>query len=187
MKMDIGNFYRFLVVVAVVAAVLLFSGCGGGLFGPDTVNAGYYIENKPDSKTTVLIGTNNSQANAIHAGVGGAAGAAEGERAEADDNARTAKSSGLFVNNAVGDRSADVDATTALEMLRNVRGVSAGQAQTQSKGDSSPSTSSQNQTPSNTESPTLALPVSVGQTAPSATAAANQPQDKEQAKPGAGE
>ncbi|MFA7462257.1 MAG: hypothetical protein WCY59_03825 [Anaerovoracaceae bacterium] len=144
-----------------VMALLLLAGCNG--LRPQ-VNAGYYIENLPDSKTTVLIGTNNSQANAIHAGIGEAAGAAEGEKAEADKNLNTAKSSGLFVNNNVGDRAAEIDATTALEVLKNVRGTSAGQGQTTTKGNESPATGgAQTQTPTQTESRTVNTPVAVSQ------------------------
>ncbi len=154
---------------------VMLTGCN--LVRPPSVNAGYYIENKPDSKTTIMLGTNNSQANAIHAAIGEAAGAAEGEKAEAEKAdegkaGQTAKSSGLFVNNNVGDRSAEIDATAALEMLKDVQGTSAGQTQTTSKGDASPSTGTQSQTPSNTQTDTttLALPVAVGQSAPTATA-----------------
>ena len=128
------------------------------------MNAGYYIENLPDSKTTVLIGTNNSQANAIHAAIGDAAGAADGEKAEADKAQQTAKSSGLFVNNNVGDRAADIDATSALEVLKDVRGTSAGQGQTTTKGNESPATGgAQTQTPTQTESRTVNTPVAVSQ------------------------
>lgn len=170
-------------------AILFFCGCAGFRQTPQTVNAGYYFNFHPDSKASTCVGTNNTQSNAVHAPIGKTSDAGEGERADADKQASKASSSGVFVNNNVGDRSADVDTTAALELLRNVKGASAGQAQTTSKGDSSPSTGSQNQTPSNTESPTLALPVSVGQTAPSATAAANQPQPQaqNQEKPAAGE
>lgn len=158
--------------------VLFLVGCAG--IRPQ-VNAGYYIDVKPDSKATLQIGTNNSQANSIHSPIGSAA-ATEGETADADKQAETAKSSGLFVNNNVGDRSADVDTTAALEMLRNVKGVSAGQAQTTSKGDSSPATGGdQQQTPTSTD--TTTVPIAVGQTAPKAEAkpeAQSQPQQQDQ-------
>ncbi len=155
------------------AVMVMLTGCN--LVRPPSVNAGYYIENKPDSKTTIMLGTNNSQANAIHAAIGESAGAAEGEKAEAEKAdegkaGQTARSSGLFVNNNVGDRVAEIDATAALEILKDVQGASAGQSQTSSKGDASPSTGSQTQTPSNTDTTTLALPVAVGQSAPTATA-----------------
>ena len=166
-------------VFLVIFALLIFAGCNG--LRPQ-VTAGYYIENLPESKTTVLIGTNNSQANAIHSGLGDAAGVADGEKAEAvktDESkaGQTAKSSGLFVNNCVGDRAAEIDATAALEMLKDVQGTSAGQTQTTSKGDSSPSTGTQSQTPSNTQTDTttLALPVAVGQTGATATADQSKP------------
>ena len=172
--------------LCLAAVWVMLTGCG--LMRPASVNAGYYIENKPDSKTTIMLGTNNSQANAIHAGIGKAAGAAEGEKAEAvkEDEGKagqTAKSSGLFVNNNVGDRSAEVDATAALEMLKDVQGTSAGQAQTTSKGNESPSTGTQSQTPSNTQTDTttLALPVAVGQSSPTATADQSRPAEPAEA------
>lgn len=151
------NLAAALRVFLVLFALLIFAGCNG--LRPQ-VNAGYYIENLPDSKTTVLIGTNNSQANAIHAPIGDAA---DGEKAEADKAQQTAKSSGLFVNNNVGDRAADIDATSALEVLKDVRGTSAGQAQTTTKGDSSPATSDQAQTPTQTETRTVNTPIAVSQ------------------------
>jgi len=171
--------------LCLAAVWVMLTGCG--LMRPASVNAGYYIENKPDSKTTIMLGTNNSQANAIHAAIGDA-GTADGEKAEAvkEDEGKagqTAKSSGLFVNNNVGDRSAEVDATAALEMLKDVQGTSAGQAQTTSKGNESPSTGTQSQTPSNTQTDTttLALPVAVGQSAPTATADQSKPAEAAEA------
>lgn len=155
------NLAAALRVFLVIFALLIFAGCNG--LRPQ-VNAGYYIENLPDSKTTVLIGTNNSQANAIHAGLGNAAGVTDGEKAEADKAQQTAKSSGLFVNNNVGDRAADIDATSALEVLKDVRGTSAGQGQTTTKGNESPATGgAQTQTPTQTESRTVNTPVAVSQ------------------------
>ena len=159
------NLAAALRVFLVLFALLIFAGCFSGCNGlRPQVNAGYYIENLPDSKTTVLIGTNNSQANAIHAAIGDAAGAADGEKAEADKAQQTAKSSGLFVNNNVGDRAADIDATSALEVLKDVRGTSAGQGQTTTKGNESPATGgAQTQTPTQTESRTVNTPVAVSQ------------------------
>lgn len=164
------NHIAFAAVCLGILAVIL-SGCNG--LRPQ-VNAGYYIENLPDSKTTVLIGTNNSQANAIHAALGDAAsgGGVEGQAAEASAADQTAKSSGLFVNNTVGNRAAEIDATTALEILKNVRGTSAGQGQTTTKGNESPATGgAQTQTPSQVENrnrtvnvPVAAQPGAVAQT-----------------------
>ena len=146
--------------------VLFLVGCAG--IRPQ-VNAGYYIDVMPESKASINIGTNNTQSNAIHAPIGKTTATTEGETADADKQAEMAKSSGLFVNNNVGDRSADVDTTAALELLRNVTGTSAGQAQTTSKGDSSPTTSGdQSQTPTSTD--TTTVPIAVGQTAPKAEA-----------------
>jgi hypothetical protein len=167
MKTNLATALR---VFLVIFAMLIFAGCFSGCNGiRPQVNAGYYIENLPDSKTTVLIGTNNSQANAIHAGLGDAGGVTDGEKAEAVKTDETksgqiAKSSGLFVNNNVGDRAAEIDATTALEVLKNVRGTSAGQGQTTTKGNESPATGgAQTQTPTQTESRTVNTPVAVSQ------------------------
>lgn len=161
--------------------VLFLVGCAG--FRQPQVNAGYYIDVKPDSKATLQIGTNNSQANSIHSPIGTAEGG-EGETADANKQAEMAKSSGLFVNNNVGDRSADLDMTAALELLKNVKGVSAGQTQTTSKGDSSPTTGGdQQQTPTSTDTRTTTIPVAVGQTAPKAEAkpeTQSQPQQQNQ-------
>jgi len=160
--------------VFVVICLGILSGCNG--LRPQ-VNAGYYIENLPDSKTTVLIGTNNSQANAIHAALGDSAsgGGVEGQAAEASAADQTAKSSGLFVNNTVGNRAAEIDATTALEVLKNVRGTSAGQGQTTTKGNESPATGgAQTQTP--TQTTTSNTPVAISrQGAVAQTAAAQEP------------
>ena len=156
------NHIAFAAVCLGILAIIL-SGCNG--LRPQ-VNAGYYIENLPDSKTTVLIGTNNSQANAIHAALGDAAsgGGVEGQAAEASAADQTAKSSGLFVNNTVGNRAAEIDATAALEVLKNVRGTSAGQGQTTTKGNESPATGgAQTQTPTQTESRTVNTPVAISQ------------------------
>ena len=72
------------------------------------------------------------------------------------------------MNNNVGDRAADIDATSALEVLKDVQGTSAGQAQTTTKGDSSPATGDQAQTPSNTQSKTTNIPLAISQEAASA-------------------
>ncbi len=161
---------NFNLATAMRVFLVIFAGCFAGCNGlRPQVNAGYYIENLPDSKTTVLIGTSNSQANAIHAAIGDTAGAAEGEKAEAvktdeTKTGQTAKSSGLFVNNNVGDRAADIDATSALEILKNVRGTSVGQGQTTTKGNESPATGgAQTQTPTQTETRTVNTPIAVSE------------------------
>lgn len=148
-----------------ILLAILATGCAFNGLRPQ-VNAGYYIENSPESKTTVLIGTNNSQANAIHAALGEAAagGGVEGQPADANKATQTAKSSGLFVNNNVGDRAAEIDATAALEVLKNVRGTSAGQGMTTTKGSESPATGgAMTQTPTQTESRTTNTPVAISQ------------------------
>jgi len=112
---------KFMLIAAM--AVMACAGCR-----TPSVNAGYYIDNKTDSKTTVLIGTNNTQANAIHAGINPSGNS--GDVAEANEAQKTAKSSGLFVNNNVGDRSADIDTSAALELLKDVAASTASANQT---------------------------------------------------------
>lgn len=148
---------NFFIAIVFMVATFVITGCG--LLRPG-INAGYYINNEPDSKTTVLLGTNNTQANAIHARVDANTGQAD-DVATANENDKLAKSSGLFVNNTVGDRSADFDTTAALEVLKNVRGTSAGQSQTTTKGDESPATGEQTQTPTQTETTTTNVPLAV--------------------------
>lgn len=90
-------------LLIIATLTLLTTSCG--LLKPQQVNAGYYIQNLPESKTTIQLGTSNSQANAVHAPIGKAQG--EGDNAEAiGGEGKTAKASGLFVNTAVGDRAA---------------------------------------------------------------------------------
>ena len=159
------------VVVCLSILAFILSGCNG--LRPQ-VNAGYYIENLPDSKTTVLLGTNNTQANAIHSPLGTVPDVG-GAPADATNGTETAKSSGLFVNNTVGNRSADIDAASAFEVLKNVRGSSAGQGQTTTKGDASPATGgAQTQTP--TQTTTTNTPIAISKAgAVAQTAAAQEP------------
>lgn len=153
------NHIAFAAVCLCILAFIL-SGCNG--LRPQ-VNALYYIENLPESKATALIGTNNTQANAIHSPLG-AVPAVGGAPADATTGTETAKSSGLFVNNTVGNRAAEIDTTAALEVLKNVRGTSAGQGQTTTKGNESPATGgAQTQTPTQTENRTTNIPVAVSQ------------------------
>ncbi len=147
-------------IIAFLAVLCIAAGCNG--LRPQ-VNALYYIENLPESKATALIGTNNTQANAIHSPLG-AVPAVGGAPADATTGTETATSSGLFVNNTVGNRAAEVDTTAALEVLKNIRGTSAGQGQTTTKGDESPATGgAQTQTPTQTESRTVNTPVAISQ------------------------
>lgn len=153
------NHIAFVVICLSILAFIV-SGCNG--LRPQ-VNALYYIENLPESKATALIGTNNTQANAIHSPLG-AVPAVGGAPADATTGTETAKSSGLFVNNTVGNRAAEIDTTAALEVLKNVRGTSAGQGQTTTKGNESPATGgAQTQTPTQTESRTVNTPVAISQ------------------------
>lgn len=148
---------KTMLVAMVVLTVMLLSGCG--LFSqkrPLVGNAGYVIQNDAESKATVVIGSNNTQANAIHSAVGGAG--AEGG-ADADQTGK-AKAGGLFVNNTVGNRSADVDATTSLEKLSRVQDSTVGQT---TGRDQSPATSTATPTTSREKNVSVSVPVSASQ------------------------
>lgn len=142
--------------LAIIAIAALAAGCGS--LRP-AVTAGYYIENLPDSKSTIVLGSNNTQANAIHSAL--PTSTAEGSTAAADQANQTARSSGLFVNNTVGSRSADIDATAALETLRNVQSSTASQSAT--RGDTSPNTTTQTPTTTDSHEKTSTPTVNVGQ------------------------
>lgn len=144
-------------IIAGVVIVAFFS-CGCRGLKP-SVTAGYYIENLPESKSTIVLGSNNTQANAIHSAL--PTSTAETSTAEADNANQTARSSGLFVNNTVGSRSADIDATAALETLRNVQSSTASQSAT--RGDTSPNTTTQTPTTTDTHEKTTTPTVNVGQ------------------------
>lgn len=154
-----------------IAAVILLSSCAG--LRPN-VTAGVYIDNQKGSKPTINSGNSNSQIIPINDAltINQPAG---NESAEQDANAtaveRKANAGGVFVNANVGDRSAATDITSAVELLDNVRGTSAGQTQTTSKGDASPATGEQTQTPTQTETKTTNIPISVSQGGASSTTA----------------
>ena len=115
--------FRSLAIAAVAALAAFFlAGC---LFKP-AVYAGYAIINNPDCRSTLVIGSNNTQANAVHSPLGDITDGGEAG-AEADAQAGKAKSGGLFVNNTVGNRSADIDATSTLEKLSRVKESTVGQ------------------------------------------------------------
>ena len=133
------------------------------------VNAGYYLDLKPESKGSVTIGSNGVQSNAIHASI--AAPAASVQKQEATDGSTkgdTATAGALFSNNGQFARSSDTDLSAALEILSKVKGTTAGQSQTR---DTSPLTSTQS--PTNTETTTktttLNTPVSVTKTGTAAS------------------
>ena len=150
---------------AVCLALLAFivSGCATR----PNVTAYNYYDVKPESKACIQSGTQGSQANAIHSPLGQLPDINPNAPAEATatnpDTAKqnTVRSSGLFVCNSQGDRATDVAASNAMEFLKNVRGSSAGQGQTMTKGDASPATGSQSQTPTQTESRTTNMPVAI--------------------------
>lgn len=143
---------------AVCLALLAFivSGC----VRPNVTAYNYY-DVKPESKACIQSGTQGSQANAIHSPLGQLPDIDPKAPAEATAGQNTVKSSGLFVCNSQGDRATDVAASNAMEFLKNVRGSSAGQGQTMTKGDASPATGTQTQTPTQTESRTTNMPVAV--------------------------
>lgn len=148
---------------AVCLALLAF--IASGCVRPNVTAYNYY-DVKPESKACIQSGTQGSQANAIHSPLGQLPDIDPAAPAEATTNQdankqSTVRSSGLFVCNSQGDRATDVAASNAIEFLKNVRGSSAGQGQTMTKGDASPATGSQSQTPTQTESRTTNMPVAV--------------------------
>lgn len=164
-----------LAVMAIAVAVAgILTGCASTKPQPTTAVTAYnYFAFEPNSNANVQSGTQGSQANAIHAPVNGSEvadkQASEGEQAPqqvSDQQARKGvQQASLFGNNAVGDRATDVAASNAIELLRNVRGSSAGQSTALTRGDDSPADSQQSQTPTQTENRnrTLNVPVSVSQ------------------------
>jgi len=140
-----------IVILAAIAGLFL-TGC---FLRPAVGYAGYAIINNPDSRSTLVIGSNNTQANAVHSPLGatdepgecacGKDGCQEGcsenkaqkacscatasgcGRAFADGKENRAYAGGLFVNNTVGNRSADIDATSSLEKLSKVKESTVGQ------------------------------------------------------------
>lgn len=173
-----------LLVVGVLLSALV--GCNG--LRPNST-AGINIVNEKGSNPVILSGNNNTQAIPIYEKLdiklpespGGA------QPADASSPDQRATASGVFVNANVGNRSSDLDATTGVNLLNRVKGASAGQTQTTSQGDESPTSGSQTQTPSQTQSDTttIAVPVSVGQQGPSATAGqtVQKPEDSQVEQP----
>jgi len=164
-----------LAVMAIAVAVAgILTGCASTKPQPTTeVTAYNYFAFEPNSNANVQSGTQGSQANAIHAPVNGPEvadkQAAEGEQAPQQlsdkQQQKSIQQASLFGNNATGDRATDVAASNMIELLRNVRGSSAGQSGALTRGDDSPADSQQSQTPTQTENrnKTLNVPVSVSQ------------------------
>lgn len=157
MKEKLTSITQKTVFIIICLGILAFilSGCAT----KPQVTAYNYFEFAPQSKANVQSGTQGSQANAIHAAVSAPEG--NGDVAVADKDLQKATQASLFGNTAVGDRATDVAASNAMETLKNVRGSSAGQGQTMTKGDASPASGTQTQTPTQTESRTTNIPVSV--------------------------
>lgn len=153
------HIHIYTIIDCVVAAVL-FSGCS--FLRPSVGQAGYYIDNRPESKATVVIGSNGTQANAIH-------GSLKGQPTQGGDKTASAETSGAgqFTNWNSGDRSADIDLSAAIEQLNKVNGSSAGQ---NASRDSSPNTQTQTTSPTETHANSTTVPVAVSQGAASATA-----------------
>ena len=163
-----------LAVMAIAVAVAgILTGCAGTKKEKPSVTAYNYFSFEPNSNANVQSGTQGSQANAIHAPVNGPEvadkQAAEGEQAPQQlsdkQQQKSIQQASLFGNNATGDRATDVAASNMIELLRNVRGSSAGQSGALTRGDDSPADSQQSQTPTQTENrnKTLNVPVSVSQ------------------------
>ena len=148
------------IYIACAVASFLLEGC----LRPNVGQAGYYVENKPESKATIVIGSNGTQANAIH-------GELKGQPTQNGDKTASAETSGAgqFTNWNSGNRSADIDLSAAIEQLNKVNGSSAGQ---NASRDSSPNTQTQNTTPTETHQNSITVPVAVSQGAANATAPA---------------
>lgn len=165
---DMKKFLKLCLAPAAVAlAVVALTGCG--LLKPSQINAGYYINMQPNSYGQATVGSNGTQANSIHAALPAADVGGEAVAADAAGG-KTSRASGLFVNSGNFARSTDADLSAAYEVLSRVKGSSAGQTMSTSKGDESPASGEISQTPSHSETTTLALPVAVGQSSPTATA-----------------
>lgn len=149
---------NILLLTCILAVAL--SGCG--LFRPNVGTAGYYIDNRPESKATVVIGSNGTQANAIHGTLADQPGSSATETASDKSSG-----AGQFTNWNSGNRSADIDASAAIESLSRVSGTTAGQ---NASRDSSPNTSTATTSPTSTETRTTTIPVAVSQGAANATA-----------------
>ncbi len=175
---------RILDVVFVWMAVVLFVGCGM-LERPYVGNAGYVLINQPESKATAVIGSNNTQANAIHSPLGDVEGKAGAEQQKAQENAegKLATGSGLFVNNNIGDRSADIDATSSLEKLNKVSESNVSQNTGRDQSPASSSTTSTSSKQKTTEVD-VSTPVSVSQAGASSTVGAKGVKDATENKTG---
>lgn len=147
-------------IINCVVSTVLFSGCG--MFRPSVGTAGYYIDNRPESKATVVIGSNGTQANAIH-------GQLDNQPGQGGDKTSSAETGGAgqFTNWNSGNRSSDIDATAALQNLSRVSDTTNGQSGAR---DSSPQTTTQ--TPTTTEERNTTVHVAVSQGAANATAPA---------------
>lgn len=151
------------IILATATASIAFTGCG--IFSrPSVGTAGYYIDNRPESKATVVIGSNGTQANAIHGQLDNQPGTTGGETAS-----EKSPGAGQFVNWNSGNRSADIDATAAIEQLHKVSGTTAGQS---SARDASPQTTTQSPTTTEERTTNTTIPVAVSQGAANATAPA---------------
>lgn len=137
------------------------------------VNAGYYIVNEPTSQATVVVGSNGTQANAIHAAVGAPGGTSGAVKSDSGGN-KVETPAGLFVNAGQFEKSSDTDLSAALESLRNVKGSTAGLTQA---AQASTGTSTQNPTNTTSDTTTLEIPVAVSQSAATATTGQQQPSE----------
>lgn len=161
----VGARVLFVVVCIGILAVLV-SGCGGGLGLRPNVTAGYAVFNYPDSNANCAIGSNGVQNNSIQRELPEAA--VNGETvARASDGKESTSTSGLFVNAGNFEKSSETDLSAALEVLKNVKGSTAGQTQT-SSGSTGTSTQNPTNTTSETKSTQVEVPVAVSQAGASA-------------------
>lgn len=147
---------RIFIALALCATLFIAVGC----LRPNVGQAGYYVENKPESRATIVIGSNGTQNNAIH-------GELKGQPKDGGSEPASEKSAGAgqFVNWNSGNRSADIDLSAAIEQLNKVQGSTAGQ---NASRDSSPNTATQTTTPTETHSNETNVPVAVSQGAAAA-------------------
>lgn len=145
----------------IIAVIAVFA-CSCGLFKTPSITAGYYIANEPDSKATLVMGSNGTQANAIHAAlpdVTAPAAAGDVEAPVADGKAKkTVAGSGLFNNITVGDRSADFDTSAAVQALKEVQSSTAGQ---NSGRDQSPNNNQQSPNTTDDHTKETSIPLTV--------------------------
>lgn len=157
-KMNWKEWVDIVLGCAVVILAIVLSGCN---IRPN-VTAGYYLELLPESKGSVTIGSNGTQSNAIHAPVT-APPAKVADTVATENEAKSVETGALFVNSGQFTKTSDTDLSAAYEALKNVKGSTAGQAQT-AGGSTGASTQNPSNTTSEEKTTTLNTPVSLTKT-----------------------